>query len=234
MPLYISDQVRVAIFDDVLILLDLHTAQYFLLDEVAKVMWGLATTGAQREQAIDALTVQFDAPADRIADDFDSFIKQCLTAGFLRPQPPVRREPNPNPIRSARKGLRVRAWYWLATTAIGLAVLGFTRVYRRCEELAVRPLDTRCAPPEEFVERAEKAFLAAENLVVFRRAPEDCLPRSLALFGFLRSLGLPAAHIIGVRRFPVMMHAWVQIGNLHVLERDVSRDDFRSVAVLGK
>ena len=53
--------------------------------------------------------------------------------------------------------------------------------------------------------------MRAENLFWFRDAPDDCLPRSLALFSFLRALGLPATHKIGGTRYPgLLMHAWVE------------------------
>jgi len=41
-------------------------------------------------------------------------------------------------------------------------------------------------------------------------APKDCLPRTLALYRFLLSAGIPADHVIGVRQYPFEAHAWVE------------------------
>ena len=54
------------------------------------------------------------------------------------------------------------------------------------------------------------AFGRAENFFVVRRAPDDCLVRSLSLYRFLREAGSRAEHVIGVRRFPFQAHAWVE------------------------
>ena len=54
------------------------------------------------------------------------------------------------------------------------------------------------------------AFAKAENFCYLKKAPRDCLPRSLALFRFLRSIGAAAVHCIGVRQFPFGAHAWVE------------------------
>jgi hypothetical protein len=69
------------------------------------------------------------------------------------------------------------------------------------------------------LERAEKAFLLAENLFPLRGAPRDCLPRSLALFSFLNSIGIECVHNIGVIRTPFTAHAWVEVGGSPVLEQ---------------
>jgi hypothetical protein len=68
-------------------------------------------------------------------------------------------------------------------------------------------------PLEEIV----RPFLAAENFILFGRAPHDCLARSLALFRYLRWRGIPATHVIGIRRVPFIAHAWVEISGEGVL-----------------
>jgi hypothetical protein len=80
--------------------------------------------------------------------------------------------------------------------------------------------------------RAVKAFVRAENLFWFRSEPNDCVPRSLALFRFLRSIGLPATHFIGVMRFPgFLMHAWVTGNEEPLLER---ADDIERFTIISR
>jgi len=72
---------------------------------------------------------------------------------------------------------------------------------------------------EQLLPDALRAFLIAENFVAFRNSPDDCLPRSLSLFRFLRSIGIPAIHRIGGRRVPVLkMHAWVEVNSKVLLD----------------
>jgi hypothetical protein len=73
-------------------------------------------------------------------------------------------------------------------------------------------------PAARLASRAERAFSRAENLYLLRSAPRDCLPRSLALYRFLLSVGVPAEHCIGVQRFPFEAHAWVECGGRAVNE----------------
>jgi hypothetical protein len=66
--------------------------------------------------------------------------------------------------------------------------------------------------------KALKGFTLAENLFIGRRAPSDCLVRSLSLYRYLRSVNIPVQHVIGVRRFPFAAHAWVEYEGAPVLD----------------
>ena len=131
--------------------------------------------------------------------------------------------------------LTLRAGWSLWRASRWLAKWGFSGAYRRfsCLPRPMVPLaPTPMAPSDEvealvntppvealvttaddqtlLLTRAVAAFSRAENFFHLRRAPQDCLPRSLALFGFLRQLGLSAEHVIGVQLFPFLAHAWVE------------------------
>lgn len=80
--------------------------------------------------------------------------------------------------------------------------------------------------------RACAAFLKAENFYVSSRAPDDCLLRSFALFRFLLRSGLPAEHVIGVRRVPFAVHAWVECDGKVVLDDSPVRSGMTSLARL--
>jgi len=67
----------------------------------------------------------------------------------------------------------------------------------------------------------------AENFVKLPRSPSDCLPRSLALYFFLRGQGHAASHHLGVTLKPGLnMHAWVEMKDVPVLN-DVLLEDYR-------
>lgn len=68
-----------------------------------------------------------------------------------------------------------------------------------------------------------RSFVGAEALLPSRLGERDCLPRSLALFVYLRALGHPARHVIGVARFPFDAHAWVELEDRAMLEYRVEQ-----------
>ena len=81
------------------------------------------------------------------------------------------------------------------------------------------------------VELARAAFVRAENFYLRRRAPNDCLPRSLALYAYMRGLGVPVVHRIGARRFPAFRcHAWVEHDGAPILDQRAKVSDYTLIA----
>ena len=102
----------------------------------------------------------------------------------------------------------LRAWWSLLLTVWQLRGNNFARVYSKLSDSPKPPaMGTSIEVP---LERAERAFRLAENFFLMRKAPRDCLPRSLALYRFLLGAGIPANHVIGVHRYPFEAHAWVE------------------------
>jgi hypothetical protein len=191
---------------------------------------------------------QYAVDAVRLAMDFDAFVNNCMQAGFLESRARSPSLVSAGPYAQARgrgRGfLTLRAWWSLWRASRWLAKRGFSGAYQRFSRLPrpVAPLAPAPLEPSDEVEafaggpaaeartstadvetllltRAIAAFSRAENFFHLRRAPQDCLPRSLALFGFLRQLGLGAEHVIGVQLFPFLAHAWVEYRG-HVVHDD--------------
>ena len=114
------------------------------------------------------------------------------------------------PIRPARVAqlLALRAWWSLFRTSRSLAKKGFYHTYVPFTRLPSAGTDS--AKADGSLLRGVAAFSTAENFFHLKNAPRDCLPRSLALFGFLRSMGLAVEHVIGVQLVPFLAHAWVE------------------------
>ena len=51
-----------------------------------------------------------------------------------------------------------------------------------------------------------------DSALPFVNHPSRCLSRSLALTLLLRSLGMPATLVLGIRPVPLKGHAWVELG----------------------
>lgn len=192
---------RYARVDGLGVFLDLRTSTYRVLNEVATAMLesliGVAPGAA-------ALESEYDVDAATARAELERFASACVSGGFLQDgdSPAVERAAVPaGRLRGPRSA---RAWQALASTWSDLRGDGFGTTYER---YARTPLAARGAPD---LDASVRAFVRAENLWVSRRSPDDCLLRSLALFRFLRSEGAPAEHVIGVRRFPFVAHAWVE------------------------
>lgn len=207
--LHPTGEIRYRTVDGLTVLLDLRTGSYVVLDRVATAMWEVLTSIPDPGSRIAELERRFDAPAARLEADLAEFAGSCMERGFLQAAPPPRDAPPPR-ARPSRVALTLRAWLSLLATTRSLAGRGFSETYRR---YARRPLPECCREEmDALVARAERAFSRAENFFMLRNAPRDCLPRSLALYRFLRSVGVPAEHCIGVQRFPFEAHAWVEAG----------------------
>lgn len=204
---YPSPNIRHKIVDERAVLLDLRAGVYVVLDRVATAMWDVSLCIGDPAQRIIALERQFDAPAVQLETDLAAFTRDCVAKGFLQHSVAVFVERNRR-LRIHHSALTLRAWWTLLSTTNSLARQGFERTYGEYFRFA-KPLVNR-GQSDILISRAERAFARAENFFVMRTAPKDCLPRSLALYRFLLSVGVAADHCIGVHRFPFEAHAWVE------------------------
>jgi hypothetical protein len=205
--LYANNAVRHRVVDGLVVLLDLRGGDYVILNSVASAMWrALLCIGDHRERII-ALEQEFDVPADRLEADLVEFIGKSVERGYLEQhETPAFRESR-HPLGIHRKMLVLRAWQSLHSTTRALSRSGFARTYRDYSCFAKPSIDDISV--DTLIARAEWAFSHAENFFLIHSVPNDCLPRSLALYRFLLSAGVPADHVIGVQRHPFRAHAWV-------------------------
>jgi hypothetical protein len=217
--LYPSSTIRYAKIDGLYVLLDLLTANYFLLNETASRMWE------------SFLGIPCELPC--ASKDLQDFVKNCIDRQFLSTQPPKSRREDPRSRRITRSGRPFLLWRALTSligTAVSMRINGFSSTYLSYAKCG-SPVYSGCASAT--VLRAQEAFLKAEEFFWYWRAPADCLPRSLALFRFLRSLGMPALHRIGGRRVPTFsMHAWVELDGMPLLENQSSAERYTVLATI--
>jgi Transglutaminase-like superfamily len=227
----VSDLLRVADVDGLIVVMDLATSAFYVLDEDASIMWTeLRKAQGSVAEAKDAL--QGDGPARRLAGQFDEFVADCEARGFLnsgsRPAARVRQRAHWPRRSRGRSLLTVRAWLSMLRMDIAVRRRGFASVYERLACHAGGHLD-RVDP--RHVQSARHAFLKAENFYLRRNAPNDCLPRSLSLCAFMRHLGIPAVHHIGARRFPAFgAHAWGEYDGEPILDRPAITSGYTRIA----
>jgi hypothetical protein len=216
---FAANHVRYAWIDDRVVILDLRTEAYFALDPTASSMWREVTSPYAADEGLRRLEQRYAVEPARLEADFHAFVRRCIEAEWLAD---VETAPAPRQRAAGRRRgrwlLTLRAWWTLLATARSLAARGFAATYARLS----RPesgKETADGAQDELFSTAMRAFARAEQFVYLKRAPADCLPRSLALFEFLRSLGFAVEHRIGVRQFPFAAHAWTEYRG-HVVHDD--------------
>lgn len=226
--MHVSSNVFYAESDEFMILLDLQTEAYYILDPVAASMWKALLRANNDSEAVGILHYRYVVEIDRLHNDLKQFKHKCITRGLLyeaKAEPSIS---NPGHIRTSKaKSLVLRAWWSLFCTTRKLSAFGFASTYKEYSCLPV-PLENPGA--DELLKRSTAAFRIAENFFFLKSAPMDCLPRSLALFRFLRVVGLPVEHCIGVRRFPFAAHAWIEYRGFVVNDNPSRQSVFKVLA----
>jgi hypothetical protein len=222
--------IRHAVVDGSVVILDLRRGTYRLLDRVASAMWSAFTGGDAMDDdaVVRSLLERFAVEPDRLRHDVAAFRATCVADGLLVAAHADDFSQSAAPRGASRRIVfpALAAWNHLAGTALLLRRRGFAAAYRAAAACSAA---ARTHGDDAALDRASRAFARAENFFVARRAPDDCLPRSLALFRFLRAMGLPAVHVIGVRRAPFYAHAWVECHDRVVLDAD-HRPDLTTLA----
>jgi hypothetical protein len=188
-----------------------------LLDKVSSIIWaGLVQKSMTVDQIQKLICGVVDVCEARAANDVHGFIESCIDKKLLieggSPSKPLLQRP----LRAIYFPT-LAAWLSLFSVSRKLRLRGFVDAYQDAVERAPQvagPADNRR------LSMAVSAFARAETFYSLPKAPYDCLPRSLALVLFLRSMGLPARHRIGFQRYPFNAHAWVECDGRVILDED--------------
>lgn len=204
MHLFLARDVHAAQVADDLVFLDVASDAYFCLGGAAEVI---------------ALRPEGGVEVDR-----DQTAGQLLEAGLLsHVAAPARTPPPPRPTASVRLD-RPASPPSLQTSLTALSVTlsvarSFTR--RSFAELVAGPRPVEAAWREPSADLIE-AVGTFERLRPWLPLEGECLLRSYHLRAFLRTHGLDAIWVFGVRTWPFGAHCWLQAGRT-VLDDDLER-----------
>jgi hypothetical protein len=233
--LYFTENIRHAPIHKITVILDFRTATYFALNEPASAFWNLISTcDGQIDRICGELTSRSSLSDPSIeCSSFYAFVDDCVSRGFLTYVRPVdQRDSIQLPTsfgieRSMPDPLG--ALFSLYRTRHMLGRHGFSATYECYAKYLPKPSQPGS---EERLKQALSTFLKAENLALASGAPDDCLPRSLSLFRFLRNRGIPSSLNIGCRdRPPLLMHAWVEVNGKDPLEDAMASDLIRIASI---
>ncbi|WP_296946771.1 lasso peptide biosynthesis B2 protein [uncultured Massilia sp.] len=168
----------------------------------------------------------------------ERWVRGFGAARITRPAP-VHRPPAPGWWGASR---HVLAWQANRRVRQVLARAGFHALYALAEGSApAAPSAVPSAAPSAApsatpctAAAALAAFLRAELLFRNKNPDRDCLVRSFSLYLYLRGLGFPATHRIGIVPYPFDAHAWVELDGKPVLERRTSMERWHVISQLGQ
>lgn len=210
--LFVAPALATAVVEEHLVALDLAAGEYAVFDRVATRVWHYLISEPPSRSSATEFAEMLGAELPVVEHDTLVFSEAQIRDGRLTRFPP------PRPGGPARPVPRLPAFigcaWWFRLRADQLLKRSFAEAYRVMAVPAAH-----ISEPRMSLAAVLARFGTAENLYPSRRAPLDCLPRSLALTRFLRCAGWPAEHVIGVRLFPFEAHAWVEVDDAPVHER---------------
>lgn len=65
------------------VILSLESGNYFGLNAVGGVIWKGLAAGQSRDEIVAAVTDAFDAPAETVAEDYESLVRELTARGLL-------------------------------------------------------------------------------------------------------------------------------------------------------
>ncbi len=209
--MFASGDVRYAVVENIVVILDLRANEYVMLDAQSSKIWQqLLANGASSK-------------------DHEIFARECTDRGYLRFDPPAT-SAYPRRLRTRHVPLVLYALYALRDATRALAQRGFALSYRRYASLE-KPRSPQI-PGARRLAKVERAFRFAENFFEHPSAPNDCLSRSLALYQLLIYAGFSPEHRIGVRLHPFRAHAWVVCSGHPIGDSPGNVQQYAAIAVL--
>ncbi len=104
---------------------------------------------------------------------------------------------------------------FLALTAYDVLLLGrsFARLHRIVRRWPITEVDST-------LETVDKVCDAVNQALIWYPKRAQCLQRAAVTVCLLRNQGVPAQMVLGAQKFPFKAHAWVEVGNRAINERN--------------
>lgn len=227
--LRVADHVRWATLNRRTVILCLRTGEYLGLNESGTRIWQGILNGRGAADIVGDLNRGGDDGATRVSADCAAFTSALLERDLLTAHA-AHRQPADPPPDHARRGVGRRvatavnrtaavmppaAHAWLCQHRIEwrLRTHGFAAAYAFAARSRANPVAKGAS-----LARCLAGFVTAERFTTRFLRRDDCLPRSLALFLFLRERGFPVRHAIGIADDPLRAHAWAELAGQPLLD----------------
>ena len=144
MRLHISPNALYEEIQGFLVILDLQTEAYYILDPVGTSMWKTLLATDTEVEALQVLENEYSIERARLKADLEAFRQRCVEQGFLQEKETERKIENPLYVDAGQpKFLVLRAWWSLFRTVRSLSASGFARTYQEYSGLPI-PKDKLC------------------------------------------------------------------------------------------
>jgi hypothetical protein len=232
-PMPAHGQLQLVSSEDGGVLLDIDHDRILRLNPVGTEMWKLLSAGEREPEIVQRISRQYQVDQARVAEDVRALLKRISE---LRVSPANSMSADCTSPKHQDSGQVSYPWYGPAgdqrptpsalgvfTAFIGLAIfdliLWLFSLKLLCSCVKAWPVGRR--KPDPII--SGKLCNAVEQASVWYPKKALCLQRSAVTTCILRSHGVAARMVIGMRTIPFLAHAWVEVDGSVV-------NDWRSVA----
>lgn len=201
------------------VVLDIEHDRILKLNGVGKEIWGLLSEGCNSEEIVLALSQKYGVNTERVSNDVSVFMERVAALGITPTTIGV------SPRNANQDSHEHHPWYGQLheTQQTGgrkaYEFLAFLGLFLFDLILILSSLKTLCAWVKAWPTRSRsfaestigEICAAVQNACVWYPRKALCLQRSAVTTILLRSQGVPAQMIIGVREMPFLAHAWVEV-----------------------
>jgi Transglutaminase-like superfamily/Coenzyme PQQ synthesis protein D (PqqD) len=207
--------------EDGCVLLDIERDRILKLNSVAAEMWKLLSTGQTESQIASNLSQKYRVSEERVANDVSALLRRIKEMGFERDSlfadlPEQRSPQSPHPSfpwygQASIDRVPQPKMSMVLSALLGLivfdAILSFFSLKSMCSRVKAWPVKRlKFAKPTII----GQVCRAVDRACVWYPRKTLCLQRSAVTTCLLRSNGVSAQMMIGVRPMPFLAHAWVE------------------------
>jgi len=219
------------------VVLDIEHDRILKLNGVGKEIWDLFSEGRKPEEIVQALSEKYSVSAERVATDVAAFMTRVAALGVTPTKGVWARNPDQathdhhpwyGQLRDPQQQGGKKSYTFLAFLGLLLfdLVLMLSSLKNLCACVKAWPTRSRSFADGKIAE----ICAAVQNACVWYPRKALCLQRSAVTTCLLRSQGVPAQLIIGVREMPFLAHAWVEVNGSVVNDWPKVQSFYQSVA----
>jgi hypothetical protein len=214
-------QLQLLTSDDGCVLLDIERDQILKLNSVAAEMWKLLSAGQTESQVAINLSRKYQVSEERVANDVKALVGRIADIGAAQnsiftdlPEQGIQSSSQPSfpwygrlsNDRAAKPSVRLILSALLGLLAFD-AVLSLFSLNSLCSQVKAWPVKRRRTVNPNTI---GQVCGAVDRACIWYPRRTLCLQRSAVTTCLLRSNGVLAQMMIGVRPMPFLAHAWVE------------------------
>lgn len=220
------------------VVLDIEHDRILKLNAVGKDIWALLSKGWSEEAISVELSRKYQVDADRVRNDVSGFVSRIKQLGLtvdsetssVAETQTVHHSHHPWYGRGGNTESHTPGGFVTFLSLVGLflfdLILSLFSFKILCRSVKAWPVRTRAGADHEIGE----VCAAVQGACVWYPRKALCLQRSAVTTCLLRSKGIPARMVFGVREMPFLAHAWVEVNGSVVNDWPKVQSFYKSTA----